>query len=203
MGRPRPANPARARRGLRGRSRVDLENLLHVTQGRLLMPRGHGVGSKATQFLPIAGSLRERFNASYIPEPNSGCWLWEAGGDNKGYGRITIAPRKPMRLAHRISWELHHGRPAVKFILHHCDNTYCVNPEHLYEGTQKDNMRDRSVRNRMPDLRGEKGPNAKLTSEQVVLIRADSRSQRLIATEYGVSQATISLIKLRKHWGHV
>ena len=164
------------------------------------MPKGMGEGSKLTQFKPHAESLEVRFGKSYIPEPNSGCWLWIENIDNKGYGRIQHNGK--MQLAHRISYHLHIAK-TNQFVLHNCDNPCCVNPEHLYAGTQKDNMRDRSARNRCWDQRGENGPRAKLTAKQVLEIRADSRVQHVIAKEYGISQAEVSLIKLRKHWGHI
>ena len=136
-------------------------------------------------------------------EPNSGCWLWEAGVDNKGYGRITVSNKKKMELAHRVSWMLHNNQVPSGFVLHRCDNTYCVNPDHLYVGTQKDNMLDRSQRGRMPDQRGEKSHRAKLTASQILAIRSDPRAQSLIAADYGVSPSAISLIKLRKKWSHI
>ena len=166
------------------------------------MPKGHGEGSKATQFKLTTKSLWDRFHESYIPEPNSGCWLWIKGVDSKGYGRLLLQPRGKMVLAHRVSYRLHYG-DTEKFILHQCDNSYCVNPEHLYAGTQADNVRDRTVRNRAADQRGEKGSNVKLTDAQALAIRSDIRSQRIIALAYGISQTSVSNIKHRKTWRHI
>ena len=164
------------------------------------MPSGTGEGSKATQFKPLTEPLHSRFERSYIPEPNSGCWLWTEGLDNKGYGRITHEGKMP--LAHRISWKLYRGG-TYKFVLHHCDTPCCVNPDHLYAGTQQDNMRDRSVRKRGADRRGEKSHTAKITAQQALDIRADTRPQSKIAKAFGISQAAVSLIKTRKNWGHI
>lgn len=127
------------------------------------MPKGLGAGSKATQFKKLEAPLRARFEQSYLPEPNSGCWLWDADTDNKGYGRIRDDGK--VRLAHRVSLFLNVGKFPTKFVLHRCDTPCCVNPEHLYEGTQLDNMRDRSTRGRMADQRGERSHRAKLTTE--------------------------------------
>lgn len=72
------------------------------------------------------------------------CWLWKAGRTGGGRGCFR-ANGKP-RLAHRVAFELFHGRKPTKWILHRCDNGLCVNPLHLYEGTGKDNARDRAIR---------------------------------------------------------
>jgi hypothetical protein len=85
-----------------------------------------------------------RFHAKYIPEPNSGCWLWDGWVNGRGYGRFGKG------LAHRISWELHRGPiPAGMNICHKCDVPPCVNPDHLFLGTQTDNMRDCARKGRL------------------------------------------------------
>lgn len=81
----------------------------------------------------------------WIPEPNSGCWLWIASVNNDGYGFFGMGGRTMS--AHRASWILHRGAiPKGKYVLHKCDVRQCVNPDHLYLGTQFDNMRDASIR---------------------------------------------------------
>lgn len=167
------------------------------------MPRGTSVGSKATQFKPLTEPLATRFHKSYIPEPNSGCWLWLESCDTKGYARIRRDTNGGLQLAHRVSWELAHQQKTRLFILHHCDNPSCVNPDHLYAGTQKDNMRDRSARGRGNWPKGEQNPRAKLTNEKVALIRADARSQSKIAKDFGVSQTLIWAVKNNKKWSGV
>ena len=92
-------------------------------------------------------TLEERFEEKYIPEPNSGCWLWLAALDTSGYGKFNMAGR--ILGAHRVSWELHQGSiPEGKNVLHTCDIPSCVNPNHLYIGTQKDNAKDMHDRGR-------------------------------------------------------
>ena len=166
------------------------------------MPSGDSPNSKATQFKALVVPLELRFHESYIPEPNSGCWLWLANLDNKGYGRITV-PNLGFVGAHRVSWEIANKRKTKKFILHKCDNPACVNPDHLYAGTQRDNIRDRTQRNRWRPDRGMAHANAKLTDENILAIRNDLRSQRKIALDYKISQAAVSLIKTRRRWTHV
>lgn len=144
--------------------------------------------------------LRERFERQFIPEPNSGCWLWIGALCGRGYGTIKDEHRV-MRRATRVSWELHYGPiPDGLCILHKCDNPVCVNPEHLFPGTNADNTRDMFAKGRTHDMRGR---NAKLTPSQVLAIKNDGRAGTEIAAQYGVSAATISNIRLGKRWGYL
>ncbi len=154
------------------------------------------------RFNVLQEDLRTRFERSYMPEPNSGCWLWLANLDDKGYGRITISCTYKMHYAHRVAWLLYRGK-LLGNVLHHCDNPSCVNPEHLYLGTHKQNAEDRKRRGRNADQHGENGPRAKLTARQVIAIRTDPREQKIIAAEYSITQPTVSDIKNRKSWGHL
>lgn len=73
-----------------------------------------------------------------------GCWLW-TGALRNGYGRFGS---RPFKYAHRVSWELANGPTGDLKVLHRCDNPRCVRPDHLFLGTQLDNMRDRSAKGR-------------------------------------------------------
>ena len=131
----------------------------------------------------------------------TGCWPWMAGKFSDGYGTVFDNGRN--RRAHIVAWERSHGTsvPTGLLICHTCDNPLCCNPAHLYAGTLLDNARDKVERGRQP--RGEQIKSAKVTRDQVLAIRVDSRPQRTIAADYDVSQATISAIKLGKTWSHV
>lgn len=108
------------------------------------------------------GSLAERFEKKYIPEPNSGCWLWTGSIDPKGYGQIRMpGPHKRgrLRIASHVSLELV-GRevPAGMEACHSCDNPGCVNPDHIFIGTHRENMHDSLRKGRAskppPSIRG-------------------------------------------------
>jgi hypothetical protein len=100
----------------------------------------------------------------FMPEPNSGCWIWLGPIFEKrgGYGCFTMRPAGIiMQRAHRVSWKLYRRAdlPKEVHILHHCDNVLCVNPDHLFEGDQAANMRDKSLKGRQ--LRGKNHPKYK------------------------------------------
>lgn len=142
--------------------------------------------------------LQARFEEKYLPEPTSGCWLWIAGSRGR-YGAFWYEGK--MLSAHRVSYLLRHRYiPENMLVLHKCDNTFCVNPDHLYCGTRFDNMRDMVDRGRNNNPRGADAPWSKLTLEQVKGIRSDSRVQAIIAKEYGIVQSHVSNIKAGLRW---
>lgn len=109
------------------------------------------------------------------------------------------APSISERLAHRISWRLFRGEIRNSLcVLHKCDNTSCVNPDHLFLGTILDNNMDMIRKGRM--CRGDKHRQARLTIDKVISIRRDPRIHRLIAADFGVSRRLVDGIKNRKKW---
>lgn len=152
-------------------------------------------------------SLQERFDSFYIPEPNTGCWLWESRADRGGYGWLKEIGRKYLR-AHRLSWTLHRGEiPPGMCVLHKCDTPACVNPDHLFLGTHLDNARDRVQKGRgrggSMGMAGKFNPSVKLTEEEVRAIRSDTRQLLAIAGDYGISDSQVSSIRLRKSWRYL
>jgi len=145
----------------------------------------------------------EYFEQRSTPEPNTGCWLWTKATHRVGYGQFNDACG--IRGAHRGAWEATHGSiPEGMHVLHKCDVRACVNPEHLFLGTNNDNMQDKIRKGRQ--LRGSQLSQSKLTEHDVSIIKMllglDVKSHRL-ATLYDVSQAIISDVKLGRTWGHV
>ena len=152
--------------------------------------------------MPARQPLSVRFNKKYELVPFSGCWLWKAALDGNGYGQIAVY-HQGARPAHRVSYELHKGKiPDGLWVLHRCDVPCCVNPEHLFLGTLKDNWDDciAKMRSGRPTIRGEKNKAAKLTKEQVIDIKTKRISQRAFGMLYGVSHTTVGYIQLGKKW---
>ena len=127
------------------------------------------------------------------------CWLWQgARGDKFGHGAVVFrfarGGKQIHEYAHRVAWMLAKGPiPPRKQVNHLCDVPLCVNPDHLYVGTQLDNMRDASERGRFPLTRKPR----KLTDDAVRSIRvlvAQGVKQRLVAEAFGVSPASIHQI---------
>lgn len=145
---------------------------------------------------------KERFfDKISLTHPPGGCWIWQAQKDRDGYGRFQYEDR-PQNAA-RVAYQLFVGMiPSGLFVLHKCDVRPCVNPNHLYLGTQKDNLRD--MTNRKRNQRGESHCNAKFTESQVLAIRDDKHNSiPFLATKYGVSYGAIYHIKKRDNWKHI
>lgn len=159
------------------------------------------------------------------PHMESPCWIWMAYKNNYGYGQFGVGDK--ILSAHRIVWTLAHcpipndNNSHGICVLHRCDVTSCVNPDHLFLGTQIDNIRDRDSKGRGNHTRGEKhhmrihpekargeaNGRAKLTIEQIIDIRtiyaAGGTTQRHLATQFDISEPTINQIIRRKKWAHV
>lgn len=151
----------------------------------------------ANNQIPIR-SLADRFWPKVKICNLNECWLWQAGFDKAGYGKVggELPERRTLR-APRVAWELTYGPiPDGKLVRHSCDNPPCCNPRHLRLGTDQSNSQDRTARGRVP--RGSQLPHAKLTEAQVKRIRATGGKER-----FGMSGATISLILRRKLWTHI
>jgi hypothetical protein len=158
--------------------------------------------AKAQGRIKTAGCLTvDYFLQRSIPEPNSGCWLWEGAVNWKGYGRMLWEGRSIG--AHRALFFITSGPvPRHIDVCHRCDTPACVNPDHLFAGTRADNMRDASIKKRIrtPVLSGEACPNSKLTLAQVRHIKTDARSNRAMAKIYGVDKGTIAAIRNGITW---
>ena len=168
--------------------------------------------SEATFYDRFSGylglSIAERFWPKVDKRGVDECWKWLASTQKFGYGTFNL--RGKIQLAHRISWMLHNG-PIPKgkgyhgtCVLHHCDNPPCVNPKHLFLGTNNDNMADKVKKGRIANNIGEQNCNAKLTWEQVCEIRVryakGGITQTKLGDEFGVTNQNISDIIRGKLW---
>lgn len=131
------------------------------------------------------------------------CILYIGTLTRKGYGALPSA-RHGTRKAHRVAYiETYGAIPTGLHILHHCDIRNCIEPTHLYAGTNLDNIKDRVARGRSYIQQGESGANHKLTEIEALEILASNESQRSLARRYRVTQGCISKLKLRKTWQHL
>jgi hypothetical protein len=142
------------------------------------------------------------------------CWDWKASTMNSGYGQFVIRKNKKVIAlsAHRTAYRLFNGLiPEGLQVNHTCDNKVCVNPNHLYAGTQKENLSDMIQRGRQnkdrSKMRGENNPKSKLTNEDVLEIRRLYKDEHIYQSElgkqFGVSQCAICCIVNRKSWKHL
>jgi hypothetical protein len=152
----------------------------------------------------IKTNAKERF-WQYV-EKTDYCWLWKGGGIR--YGKFYDGIQDI--LAHRYSYELHYGKiDNGLYVCHKCDNPKCVNPNHLFLGTQKDNLQDATFKHRMNvphNSCGEKNVNSKLREEDVLEIRklVDAGvTGTKIAKQFHIHHATVYDIKNRKIWTHI
>lgn len=151
--------------------------------------------------------LRERIHENVI---KCGCWVWTRSSLPSGYGRISIGAQK-QDYVHRVSYRVFKGAiPDGMLIMHSCDNPRCCNPDHLSAGTQFDNMQDCSRKQRVrvfirESSAGESNGRAKLKECDVLEIRRMHTLTPLaeLAHLYGVSRATLDLVRKGKTWRHL
>jgi hypothetical protein len=142
------------------------------------------------------------FESAYVPEPNSGCWLWLRALNVDGYGSISVgrtSTKNGNERAHRFAWKTLKGQiPAGLNVLHRCDVRCCVNPDHLFLGTGQDNHNDMVAKGRR-GLTG--GTGAKLTPAAAAAIRNRPNERlRKLAAEYGVSRSLICMVRQGQRW---
>lgn len=189
-------------------------------------------GSKANRYVQghsphPTRSIADRFWEKVQKSDGDGCWLWTASAMKKGYGQMSVPGG--MARAHRISYELHYGPiPDGMFVCHTCDNPRCVNPAHLWLGTNSDNLHDAIRKGKFQTAKRKAGPKkswvtararygpsgrppgdragTKLKAAQVIEIiaefKAGMRPQR-IAAKYGVSGGAIDGILYGRNWRHI
>lgn len=171
-------------------------------------PKPAGSGRKS---VPLA----VRFSKFFVQGKPDECWLWTGSRNTEnrsgnGHGRIRVYDASGgdsgrALLAHRVAYELHHGVTVPNHIrvLHHCDVPHCVNPAHLFLGSQADNVADMIAKGRNTPLPGEANGRAVLTENDVRRIRslvAGGVAIRAIARSFEVAPVLIRMIRDRKIW---
>lgn len=144
--------------------------------------------------------LKRRLLKRISIKPN-GCWWWTGSAVTGGYGNMSY--KRQSLYTHRASWIVHNGPiPKGLSVLHRCDNRLCINPEHLYLGTQADNIADMHAKGRSKHRNG-----AILTDDEVIEIKLrlieGCYSQTYLAALFGVSRSTILNINLGHNWKHI
>jgi len=155
--------------------------------------------------------MQDRLNSKFIKDPKTQCWNWKNDLNKDGYGRITVSGKR--YYAHRFSWIVHNGEiPADLYVLHKCDNPRCVNPKHLFLGTQKDNMADKESKGRSNNIKnlkkitGSKNGASYITEAIVLEIRklhSEGVNQKDLARQFGIGNATVWAIVHRHSWTHI
>lgn len=163
----------------------------------------HKCSADATRF---DDAKRMEVFMSRVVKSESGCWLYQGARDKWGHAHVGIGERR--HSAHRYFYSrLVEPIPAGKQVLHRCNVPHCVNPAHLYLGTDKENTADKlAVKGQ---AWGERNSSAKLKAEEVRAIRVEYRYEdrrsnaRELADKYGVCQAAITAIIARRTWANL
>ena len=138
-------------------------------------------------------------------EIKDSCWVWKGWVSPKGYGYIRVGNN--CKSTHRVSYEVFIGDIEKGMcVCHTCDNPSCINPEHLWIGSNQDNAIDREKKGRGRNNKGENHGRSKLKESDIPTILKlleDGIYQREIARRHGVHQATIFRVSKKKSWKHV
>ena len=149
-------------------------------------------------------AIAQRFWSKVNRTAPNGCWEWAGPRNRDGYGHFQAGGRSVR--AHRFSREMDAGPiPAGLCVCHRCDNPSCVRPDHLFVGTQAENLRDMHAKGRGRFPRGQDNGRSKLDEVSVRFIRAlrGKVPQRRLASMCGVSKTLVVLVQRREVWEHI
>jgi hypothetical protein len=168
-----------------------------IIQNEFIEPE---VPNLPTRIEPRKGVLSAKKMASFfaraIKNNETNCWEWNGCLTGNGYGHCALLNEKK---AHRVSYKLHYGDILDKMIImHKCDNRICVNPEHLQQGTHKENMSDMKDKGRAAT-----SYKPHLTEEQVKAIYLSKSSISQLVKQYNLNIRTIERIRARRIWGKI
>lgn len=158
-------------------------------------------GRRSGDFLPRKKEDPKQYILSRIKETEYGCWEWTLC-KTQGYGRLVRDGKSWP--AHAYSYFAFIGlAPDGMQINHKCHNRCCVNPSHLYAGTQKQNVQDMNEAGRRNQARGSRAGNSKITEDIAIQILAHKGIARFAAEKFNVSISLVYAIKKRQAWKHV
>ncbi len=136
---------------------------------------------------------------------SEGCWIWSGCKDKKGYGQFNL--KNKTMFSHRFSYELKYGKiPEKMCVCHKCDTPSCVNPDHLFLGTNKENLRDMISKGRKIVRKGVEKNNSKMNDEKVKKMRElydNGNTVLQLSKLFQISESSTYYICKRKSWKHV
>lgn len=148
--------------------------------------------------------LKERLLKNILINEN-GCWVWQKSKHRQGYGNVAF--KRKCRLAHRVSWEIFKGNLDKDILVcHKCDNPPCINPDHLFLGTDRDNSLDAFAKGRIQRYKGSDHYYSKLNDENVIAIRnmrKKGKTQEYLSKVFSVNISTIKDVLSRRSWMHL
>jgi len=153
--------------------------------------------------LKEADSVFEYIELRYTVDQDTGCWIWNGVKDGGGYGRVHYI-KYGFRSAHRLSYNTYKGTiPENVCVCHKCDVRSCVNPDHLFLGTNIDNLKDRDSKGRQ--AKGINNGTSKLVEKEVLEIRKLKGHMRQIdiAKLYNIHTDTVYRIWIGRTWKHL
>jgi hypothetical protein len=153
-----------------------------------------------------SGRRRDRRDQTFMNNVDvrskSECWPWKRRVNKFGYGCVSYNGKE--ELAHRVAFAIANGgKFPDTHACHSCDNPPCCNPAHIWDGTHRQNMDDMMAKNRRNPPVGERNRGAKLTEEDVTLIRSLQDRDATVAARYGVSPSTIRRVRTGAGWKHL
>lgn len=160
------------------------------------------------------GSFSKRFwfrvnkNGPTQPHMKTCCWVWVGRLETNGYARVKIEGRRKQIGVHRASWMLTNGSiPEGLQVLHRCDTRSCVRPDHLFTGTQKENLADMRAKGRDDPVRGERHGRSKVAEIDIRAIHRlwyeKKMTQRQIAEEFGLHYVYVNKVLKGHKWAHI
>src|SRR3990167_298323 len=194
------------RRKVRGLEKVICKYCGKIFTGRISARRKY-CSSRCAQLSTVI-PCEKRFWSKVNKGTNNECWMWNGSKDREGYGSVyRWENRKRIYItkAHRYSWALTNGSiPDGLKVLHHCDNPSCVNPSHLFIGTQSDNMKEMYNKNRANN-RGSANPNTHFSEAEIISMRGNYKrgDAASLAKKYNVHIDTIYNIIRKVQWTHI